>query len=523
MSQEHTATILNLTGDLFPAQGTFEQLTDLRRILLAALQAGQTPADIGLREFAGQPANGAEEEIARMGDAPPPPASPNRVAHRTSFIPAAEQFTGRALWAGAQVPQQILGPFQDRGGRLHWFDVFAPTPFFRVMAQGVNGPAALLPRGTAPGVGALNLPPGSVWLNAGLILTGPPGTWAGLRITGGTATPRGPVQVNAGGMLLRQPGGGVTVHLKLDTQGLAGFPETVTIAISANGIRISEFGPGSLTALGRTVSLTPGNGAPAFDPALRSMLFPLVPAAGELTSTPDAGKGLFPASGSAELKSAAWAIPLARQFPASLAEAEGPGYLAVTVAPGLEVALPGTGGGPIALNKTTILSAPGRTAIFAPLAANPRATQTLQGWFEDRVVRQSNVELTRDTPFPCWFFHLQSGAEAVLTRAQATLHIDRPMRASGERLESRIPASHLIERDDLGSRVTVLGHQIVAGFRPFALALPNALLTVAEPVLLELSATLSAPSEMRSGAIHIASLCINCCHPCPIPMPQTSN
>ena len=72
MSQEHAATLLNLTGDLFPAGDTpAEQLSEVRRLLLAALLGAETPADLGLRRFAGAPVNGAAEEIAALGDAPP--------------------------------------------------------------------------------------------------------------------------------------------------------------------------------------------------------------------------------------------------------------------------------------------------------------------------------------------------------------------------------------------------------------------------------------------------------------------
>ncbi|MCX6629464.1 MAG: hypothetical protein NTW28_17745, partial [Candidatus Solibacter sp.] len=483
-----------------------EQLRELRKILLTALLAGETPDDIGLREFVGEPAGGAEEEIAQLGDAPPPPPSRNRVARRTTFIPEVDQFIGAPQWAWAQSPRQTLGPFQDRGGRLHWFDVFSPGAFFVVLVQGGAAPVALLPQGTAPAPagGTLTLPPGSVWLNASSIHpSAPAGSWAGLRITGGTATPAGPVQVGAGGLLLR-PQGGVTLRLKLDTQNLAGFPESVTIAVSANGIRVSEFDPGSMTAFGGTVSFTPGNGAPAFNSSLRSILFPLAPEPGTFTATADPGTELFPMSGSAGIQSAAWAVPVTTELPGALADAKGPGALAVTMEPGFEVALPGTAGGSIALNATTILVTPGHTTVFAGAATNPRATQTLEAWFEDRVVRRSTIELNRAASFPCWYFHLESGAEAVLTRAQVTMHIDRPMRASGERLESRIAALHLLERDEAGSRIALRGRQQIGEFQPFALALPNALLTVADPVLLELNAMLSAPGEMRSGALHLA-------------------
>ena len=515
MSQEHAATLLNLTGDLFPAGvTTAAQLTELRQLLLVALRAGETPADIGLREFAGEPVNGAEAEIAALGDADPLPPSPNRFARRSAAILAADRVTGGPQWTLAQTPAVTLGPFQDGGGCLHWFDIYTPEPTFFILPQGAPGPIALLPPETVrtPGAATLTIPAGNLWLDGPSIhASAPAGSWAGLRITGGTATLSGPVQLTPGGAILRILVGqraGVTLHVTLDTQGLAGFPATVTIGVSANGVGIFDLVPGFLTAFGNTIAVNPPNVLPAvsgYDPVLRSLLFPMTPDAGMFTATPDANGGLFPMSGSAVIQSAAWAIPVTVVAGGALADLEGPGSLAVTVGSGLEVALPGTAGGSIALNQSTILVTPGRTTVFSAAAANPGATQTLNAWFEDGVVQRSAVELTREATFPAWFFQLDSGAEAVVTRALVTLQIDRPMRASGERLGPRFRALHLLEQDDSGSRTALLlGRPQQGAFEILALALPNALLTVSEPLVLELNGILNAPNEMQSGAIHLA-------------------
>ena len=515
MSQEHAATLLNLTGDLLPAGvTTAAQLTELRQLLLVALRAGETPADIGLREFAGEPVNGAETEIAALGDADPLPPSPNRFARRSAAILAADRVTGGPQWTLAQTPAVTLGPFQDGGGCLHWFDIYTPEPTFFILPQGAPGPIALLPPETVRTAGAqtLTIPAGNLWLAGPSIhASAPAGSWAGLRITGGTATLSGPVQVTPGGAILRILAGqiaGVTLQVTLDTRGLAGFPETVTIGASANGIGIFNLVPGFLTAFGNTIAVNPPNVLPTvsgYDPVLSSLLFPMTPDAGMFTAAPGANGGLFPMSGSAVIQSAAWAIPVTVVVGGAFADLEGPGSLAVTVGAGLEVALPGTAGGNIALNQSTILVTPGRTTVFSAAAANPGATQTLNAWFEDGVEQRSAVELTRDASFPSWFFQLDSGAETVVTRALVALQIDRPMRASGERLGSRFRALHLMEQDDGGSRMALLLGRVQSGASGIlALALPNALLTVSAPLALELNAILNAPNEMQSGAIHLA-------------------
>lgn len=498
MAQDFSTTLLRLTGDLWPAQDTLpDALLDLRKALLSALRFGQDPLDVGRRQFPGDPAGGAEDEIRLLGDNPPA-ATNTRLSHRSTAIAAVDPQLGGPHWASGQTPSRTIGPFQDRGGRLHWFDVFAPTGYFKVFVFGDPEPVALLPAGTVPGPELLNLPAGSVWLRARLLTpTAPAGFWAGLKIDSGSATLSGPVQAAPGSILLL-PQGGVTIVLNLATNGFAGFPASATVTISPNGIRAGEFGPGSLTAFGTTVSVAAAAGPVAYDAALSVVLLPLATDAARFQ--PGAG----PFSGSAAIRSSAWALPLTEAPAAALAPAEGPGSIAVVLDAGLETTLPGAQGGNIALNKATILASPARNVVFAPAASNRRATQIYSAWFEDHVDRRSNFELSRRVPFPFWFFDLASGDGAVLTRAELTLHIDRPLRASGTRLESSIPILHLIEHDPAGTRVTLIASQPVDPKRRFALALSNVLLTVAESNVLELFAKLKTPEEMQSGVLNFA-------------------
>src|SRR5262245_15358603 len=98
MAQEHAATLLNLTGDLWPASGTPpDQLLSLRKTLLAALLFGQNPVEIGLRQFVGDPAGGAEDEIRDLGENPPPAAN-TRVSHRSTAIAAADPILRGPKW-----------------------------------------------------------------------------------------------------------------------------------------------------------------------------------------------------------------------------------------------------------------------------------------------------------------------------------------------------------------------------------------------------------------------------------------
>src|SRR5262249_49803096 len=161
----------------------------------------------------------------------------------------------------------------------HWFDVIVPGDYFEIFVFGDPEPIALFPAGTRLGLGILTLPSGSIWLRASsLSAAAPGGNWTGLLIDSGTGTPSGPAAAAAGRILLR-PQAGISLVLNLATDGLAGFPDTATLGISGNGIRVVEFGPGSITAFGATVSVSTAGGPPGYDPAQLNVLVPLTPGA----------------------------------------------------------------------------------------------------------------------------------------------------------------------------------------------------------------------------------------------------
>lgn len=471
-----------------------EALRELRISLLGSLRGGQDPHAIGLRDLAGEPAGGAEDEIRELGDQPLP-ATTSRLRRRTTAVPAADPRIGGPSWAVGQTPARGFGPFRDRGGRLHWFDVFEPGGWFRLVVQGDPEPVAMLPAGTVVRAGVVQVPAGSVWLRAQRLgARMPAGTWVGLHIDGATGTPSGSVQAAPGGVVLRL-GGSIRLALTLAVGELADFPATASVTVAASGTQIEGLAAGSATAFGTTVSFPAATGAVALDGVLRAVVLPLAPEPDRFTAV-DAML-----SGEAAIRGASWALPLTDGPAAILAEAEAPGWIAIQLDPGVEAALPGIEGGPIALGASYVLaSTPGARAL-APAASNPRMTQTLAAWFEDRVERRSAFELTWPAAFACWLFRAAGGAEAVVTHGDLALHIDRPLRASGERLGSRIAVTHLVERDADGARLTAIGAQAVDSSRRFALALSNALFTVAEPGALELFASLRTPVELDSGAV----------------------
>jgi len=494
LAQVDSATLLNLTADLFPTPATTQaDLLDLRKTLAAAFLGGQSPDDAGLRKFVGEPAGGAAEAIQEIGDNPPP-ASTNRVIHRTTGVPPAVALSGGPSWQFGQVPARTIGPFQDRGGRLHWFDVFTTVAFFRVFAFGEADPIALLPAGTAPVPAGFVVLGGTVWLRARYLSAAAPATaWAGLHIDSGTAKVSGPGQAAPGAILLRV-GAGLQLSVALSTGGLAGFPANATFSISGNGIRPSGFGPGSVAAFGATVPFSPADGAPVYVPDIRAILAPLTSGVANFEPTE------APLSGSAPIHTIAWALPVTDAPFASLAEAEGPGSIALVLEPGLEAAM---ADGNVSLNRATILISPQRVAAQALAAQTALTARNLDAWFEEQSEHRSSFELRYPSVIRFWYVRLADGAEAFVANCELTLHIERPLRASGDRLESRIPVTQILEQDTAGTRLTLTASQAADPTRRYALALSNALLTVAEANAVELFGSLATPTEMVSGSLAV--------------------
>src|SRR5262249_25782490 len=219
-----------------------------------------------------------------------------RVATRTSAVRDAIALADAPGWANGQQPARTLGPFLDSNARAHWFDVFQPVAHLTV-SRG-DQPFLLLPAGTARLRLALRLtiPAGTVWIRADqLAANAPPGSWAGLRVKGGTLTfQRGGVLTNG---LLTVPGAAsVTLQLELDppagavAEPEAQVPATVSFVFGPLGVERIDAGQASLNAYGTPITLTRNANGAMYEATLRMVLVPmacsvdtLAIAAGEVT------------------------------------------------------------------------------------------------------------------------------------------------------------------------------------------------------------------------------------------------
>src|SRR5262249_13631743 len=138
------------------------------------------------------------------------------------------------------------------------------------------------------------------------------------------------------------------------------------------------------------------------------------------------------------------------------------------------------------------------------LAAQTALTaRNLDAWFEEQSEHRSSFELRYPSVIRFWYVRLADGAEAFVANCELTLHIERPLRASGDRLESRIPVTQILEQATAGTRLTLTASQAADPTRRYALALSNALLTVAEANAVELFGSLATPTEMVSGSLAV--------------------
>ena len=220
-------------------------------------------------------------------------------------------------WAFGWALESSLGPFESNEGGLVWFDVRRTVaPVLLVDAQSerplISLPQGVLPvDGGDPGATVLTIPAGSVWLAASLFdSASPSGSFAGLRIRGGTLTLSHAPFIH-GSLIRVAPGIVATLLLQLEPPERlsrprhggdarkvgADLPEqaTLTIAVGVGG-RLVQLARAALEVYGSRLRLRHVEGATArYDNDLARLWFPMSPDRAALTIDDATSKILRPA------------------------------------------------------------------------------------------------------------------------------------------------------------------------------------------------------------------------------------
>jgi hypothetical protein len=461
------AQLAELTGSLSPAEGT-EALDQACRMVAEALLNGQSepfedppgPASMPTRgDISSQP---QVQQLRRTAaDALSTPRDLAVRVFRRSW-PLLSNTVAQSVppWACGWVPASSFGPFESDEGGLVWFDVRrTEVPVRLIDAQTerplISLPPATLPVGRAdPDATVLKIPAGSVWLAAALFdPASPPGSFAGLRIRGGTLTLSHPPFIH-GNAIRVAPGIVVTLQLQLEPPDRlprsrhggdarkvsADLPEqaTFTLAVGVGG-KLVQLARASLEVYGSRLRLRHVEGAaPRFDHDLARLWFPMSSDQDAL-SIDEASSRIFRPSGDAAILEAGWAVPVAVPKggdPSNLGAAAGAGTLALSLAKGLHAILePAESGKSLPLDSAFLLAEPGCLSVLAS-SASARYRRVLELW-ENGARGRSRLELQADRPLLLRFDATTAvgGAEALaVSGLECTAQLDRPVTAAGERV-----------------------------------------------------------------------------------------
>lgn len=508
------------TGDLQPgSETTHAELTDLRRALLESTHGEGAPA---AHAAADDSLHAELRYLVAQHIANEAQPGAVRVVRRES--PVATGDPSVPGWAIAFSPSRTFGPFVDGTGRSVWFDVFPVSQRLGVR-RGEQGPDfLLLPFTTlrrlrrAAARLNLNLPAGTVWIAARqLSAAAPAGSYAGVRIRGGSLGVDGPAHFS-GDRLVLEAGATVTLRITLDPPSAADGPDTgpgseaahadavlpatASFVFTPGGAREIETADASLSVYGSEFSLRRNRRPPVYDAILRQVLIPMAPTPGRL-DIGETQSELFTPSGAARIARAAWGLPVAETTPGALGEAAGAGFLVLSVADGLHATWQGLAGGPVSITRADILVDGISLQLLAHQAAGFRSSQSFQLWQEASGAR-SSLEIAFRKEFRLWFFSFRAALDSILATGTALAHLDRPLTAAGRRVDNPIEAAwsllHRPGRVDLFVGSTEPPENARG---PVALALTNALLTTTLPLRLSLSGPLAAPGRMDSGTLNL--------------------
>lgn len=515
------------TADLAPgASTTAADLQTVRRLIAQALASGQAdPVRIsGARpDLSDRPSAEATSALlpvveSAIADLEAADAGSLRVFRRERALRTTQDAFATPLWAAGQVVERTIGPFATPWGQEVWFD------FIRVVRRvlvrrGAGGQAilavplrvSLLSPGNQPSGSQQQfvLAPGSVWFSAPLAAPGAtPGSYAGLRIAGGTLDVSSPATL-VGWELIVPAGAVCTLTLTLDPQSppapaarvaedaraaVTATPATVTLRFEPTSATLIAADRARLQAYDQQVDLSFQPGPATFEVDLNRLMFPFEPQPRRFVVGVPRSKTFVP-EGRARIEGGGWALPVATGDPGSLGAAAGVGGLAVRLGPGLSAAWTTLEGGPARLGPALVMTEPGRLVVVAPQARLANGCQRL------RLGTVGRLDLTYGAPAPVRYFAEAGVSEAVLTVCDVSATLDRPLTVDGARVALR-GSGYLswIERRETQLLYRGLGFLAPQPGRRLGFGLSNAVLFSGAPALLGIAGEIEGQAVITGKA-----------------------
>jgi hypothetical protein len=454
----------------------------VRSLLVASLRADtERRADDDTERLLRAPVHAIDEETASelraIIDAGIPAAHEHRRAFRIRRreLPIAEaDFSGFAptAWSGAAI-ERSFGAFLTSDDRVVWFDVFRVAQFASVVRGPGGAPLLFASVRDLVGTGtAYALDAGSVWLNAQLLAPGAPaGSYSGLRVTGGRLELSAPAAV-VGTTIHASASTTVTLVVQFDAPvALVGgsgpgadarslqadLPREATFVFTPTAVEIRVQGELRLRLYGAPFHLRRNTAPAIYEPAVNRIFVPCY-ASRPTLHVSDVRSPLFQPTGTAPIELAAWALPVAVASPSSLTQAGGIGALVIVTQPALRANWRGLSDGTVALGRTFFLAEPQRLTVAAPSARGRRGTQVFDLWLDSaNASRHCCLELTYRAEALLTFWSWAGEADVLVYSGESLLHLDRPVRADGRRLQYAARTGLALIDDATGAAVIAVG------------------------------------------------------------------
>ena len=419
-------------------------------------------ADLFLSEHVSRERAAALKSIAENKTAGQAAAPEYRVFAREVPVRSTQLHASVPLWAGGAKVEQTLGPFTNIDGRQFWFDFFPIERLAALYVQGSPEPALLfhisllrrfaeLIPPLANDVTSYSLPAGSIWINSQLLAANTPeGYFTGLTIKGGAIRLSAAPQVS-GDKITVTSATTVRVSLDLDQPSvndadasspygidarsvLLQLPTHLEFQFSAQGRTFQRIADAHWTLYGEAGDfLWNAQVQPRYDDTLHRVLVPFTYSNASF-GVSNCQSPFNTLRGQAQVTAAAWAVPAAPIDVSNPTPAAGEGGMVVACAHGLTNIWKGLDGGELALQSPFLLVDPGSIGITDVGAASSALRETLNLWRDQQNPFGSSVLLELPAITPFFYESVASGAEAVLTFANANVQADRPVTVAGRAL-----------------------------------------------------------------------------------------
>jgi hypothetical protein len=378
-------------------------------------------------------------------------------------------------WAAGTAPESSVGPVTDASGLAHWIDIYRPVRHVRLvrtpggdpfLTVSLRVPLSRIGSGGSTGPQTWQISAGSVWFASTLVAAAAPaGSFCGLAVTGGTLRFGQPVTVNNDEIVVPLA---AQVDLNLDLAGATPItgtgpggdaraaaltlPTTAQLTVTAAGGTLATPDTARLLAYGTDVIVTPSGEPARYDAAERVLVVPMQ-AQPDSFAISAVASALFVPAGTASISAAGWTIPAAVVPWASLGDAAGAGGITLWLEPGLTATWVGQSAA-VALADSALQVTDGRLEISAPSATGDRVAVSprLDGLVGAR------LHLAWDEQFPLTFISGASGAEVLLTDADLSAALPKPVDLGGQPIpvESHDATVALLARVS-GTELLVLG------------------------------------------------------------------